>query len=475
MTKHFKWIPVVALLLLCNYSFSLYAQSNAVLKGTVRNNKDRGIANVVVSDGYSVTKTNKKGHYEMPKNDSAKFVFISIPSNYKIPHKGKIPQFYQDIKGQTGDLKINFQLKKKKKDENFVLTVMADPQAQIKADMRRFEVEPFVDVMELKASYPPKTPFVGITAGDNLWDAPRMYPDYVKAFKQLSFPYFQVIGNHDHDQHTKNDDYQASHYFEQFFGPTFYSFNRGDCHIIALDNIVYQERTKYQERIDKQQLEWLKKDLAYVDKDKLLIISMHSPVYRVNLTPILKNADELLALLEGYKVVFISGHTHRMNFNQISDDIVEYTYSPTMGNSWAGDINTNGCPNGYGVLEFKGNRLVNQYFKATKHDKLYQFNLYPLNTVEEQKDKVVAHIWNYNPKWKIEVYENDILQGTMTQFTGTDPIAYDFFIGPEKPERKPKLEPIKTHKLFHYKPKNNKAKIKVVVTDDFGNTYTEQL
>lgn len=457
-------------------SLVLGSNYNHTISGVISDTEKNGIPNVVVSDGYNITVSNDLGEYKLQGNDSAKFVFISVPSDYQIPHVGNIPHFYKNIKGYKENIVANFELQRlTKKDKHIVLTVMADPQSQIEEDMIRFTNEPFQDLEKLKSTYPKNVTFLGMTVGDNVWDAPFLYPDYVKAFQQLSFPYFQVIGNHDHDEKTIGNDYEASHNYENFLGPTYYSFNRGDCHFVALDNIIYNTRKKYEEKISQEQINWLKQDLSQISKDKLIIIGMHSPLYRRGKTRIMSEVDKLLPILDGYEVVFLSGHTHRMNFNQVSDKIVEYTFSPTMGNSWAGNINTNGCPNGYGVLEIKGNQLVNLYYKSTFQDKNYQMNVYPVGMVKEKEQSVVAHIWNYNTNWKIDVYENGKRKGTMKQFTGYDPIAYNFFIGPEKPTRKPKLEPVRTYSLFYYTPQKKGSVVKIVVTDEFGNKYTEQI
>lgn len=470
---------VALVFFLCGvFATGLHAQKNEIsftVTGKVSTPENAGIADVVVSDGYQVTTTNAKGEYTLQSTSLAKHIFISVPADCDIPHEGNIPRFYKSIKGTTADIVVNFTLTKKGKDQALVFIVMADPQAQIPADMKRFTTEPIPDIEKLKSSYPGDVAFIGMTAGDLLWDAPKMYPDYVKAFDQLSFPFYQIIGNHDYDEKIKGNDYESSHYFESYFGPTYYSFNRGDCHFIALDNIIYNTRPDYKEEIAREQLDWLQQDLKYVDKSKLVIISMHSPAYRMDGKKILNNTAELVKILNGYTVLIISGHTHRMNKAVVAKDIVDYTLSPTMGNSWAGDFNIDGCPNGYGVFEIKGNQLVSQYYKSTGKPKDYQMKVYPVGSVSELSKSVVAHVWNYSENWKVEVYEEGIYKGKMKKATGFDPDAYNYFLGEQKPSRKPKLEPVKTSNLFYFTPTDNKSEVKVVVTDSFGNKYIEYI
>lgn len=465
-TNQTRYTAITLLLLFfCLKSFS------AIIQGNITNGK-KGVKNITVSDGYTVTTTDKNGRYTLAAHDSAKFVFLTVPADYEVPHEGNIPRFYQDIKGKQGNITADFQLTKKKKDKGFVLTVIADPQSQIEADMKRFTSEAIPDLEQLKQTYPQKTAFVGLAVGDLVWDAPQLYPDYVRAFQPLSYPFFQVIGNHDHDEKVSGNDYEASHNYEKHLGPTYYSFDRGDCHFVVLDNIVYNTRKKYEEKVSAQQLEWLKQDLAQVDRKKLVIVGMHAPAFKRGRKPVTSNVEELLALLDSYQALIFSGHTHRMNKTIISDRITEYTLSPAMGNSWAADICTNGCPNGYGVFEIKGNKLVNHYYKSTKQEARYQLNLYPAGACKEKPESIVAHVWNYSEGWKVEVFEDGISKGEMESFTGTDPVAYEVFHGPDKPVRKPKLEPAKTHNLFHYTPQQRGANIEVKATDPFGNTYS---
>lgn len=444
---------------------------NFTVSGRVVNSVDAGIAGVVVSDGFTATATNDQGEYALKSHSGARHVFISIPSGYGIPHDGNIPRFYMEIKGTTTDITADFVLSEQEKQHDLVLTVMADPQVQVKADLNRFATEAIPDIEQLKTFYPENTGFIGMTAGDLMWDAPGLLPGYAQAFRQLSFPFFQVIGNHDYDQQITGNDTEAAHYFEAFFGPAYYSFNRGDCHFVALDNIIYTTRKEYEEEISKEQLEWLKADLSFVDKDKLIVVSMHAPNFRRNNEQILSNSTDLLNILEGYEVLIVSGHSHRMNMTRLTSDITEYTLSPAMGLSWSGDINNDGTPNGYGVFEIKGNKLVNQYFKSTSQHPDHQLRIYPVGKVSEYPSAVVANVWNYRKGWTVEVYEDGEYKGKMTNFTGYDPIAYNYFLGPKEPKRKPGIEPVKTPTLFYYTPSNEKAEIKVVVTTEFGKSY----
>ena len=56
----------------------------------------KGIQGVVVSDGFSVVKTDANGVYQFPASRYAKTVFVSVPAAYEIPlDANKKPVFYK--------------------------------------------------------------------------------------------------------------------------------------------------------------------------------------------------------------------------------------------------------------------------------------------------------------------------------------------------------------------------------------------
>jgi len=435
---------------------------------------EKGIQGIAVSDGYNVVLTDQNGIYQMKRNEKAKFVFISVPAEYKLPVAGSIPAFYKPIDHDIEVTYANFQLERGKIENEFVLVTMADPQPSKDWEVARFRNETIKDINGLVGQYPSSTVFFGLAVGDLTWDAPDLYPGYINAVNQLPFAVLPVIGNHDHDQHVKGDDYKASHNYEKYLGPTYYSYNKGQCHFVVLDDIKYNTRKEYENYITEEQLAWLKEDLKYVGKDKLIIIGVHAPTK--NYDKGVKNREDLYDLLNGYKTIIMSGHTHTGKYTEIRDNIVEYNLSAVFGSGWSGDIGQVGEPNGYAVFEFKGSELKNQYYKGTGLPSGFQMKLYPLDSWQSHKNHVIANIWNYNEHWTLEVYENGKLQNKgLTRYSDYDPFAYDFYFGPDKPKHRPRTEPKISRNLFYYKPNNKKSTVKIVAKDRFGNEYTEQI
>lgn len=213
-----------------------------------------------------------------------------------------------------------------------------------------------------------------------------------------------MIGNHDHDKAIGMDT-EADHSFRAAFGPTYYSYNIGDCHFVVLDDVLYTGSSNYTAEITEAQMAWLEQDLKHVPKDKLIIIGVHIATSRRNRpTSHIANYRELYALLDGYNVRILSGHSHNNYTTTISETIEENTLGAVMGAYWNGEeLCNDGSPRGYAVYEIEGNRIANWYYKGTAYPKEYQMYLYgPGQAVSEQyRDGLIFNIFNWHSTWTV--------------------------------------------------------------------------
>lgn len=440
------------------------------------------ISGVVVSDGYTVMTTGNDGIYQMKKNNLAKFVFASIPSDHEIPTAGSLPVIYQKIDHEQKVNLANFKLKAKTKETEHILVAIADPQPSDFYEMERFRFETLVDIQAHIDNIAKNTSVYGIVVGDVVWDRLDFYNLYTKHLNdRLDFPLFQVIGNHDHNQAVIDNDYLASAEFEAAFGPTYYSYNIGDCHYVVLDDIYYTDRVNYRSYITPEQLIWLKEDLKYVSKDKLIILGIHIPTKRRATNTQLENNQDLYSILEGYNVRIISGHAHHNFTATISSTIEENTLGAAMGEFWSGDICGDGSPNGYAIYKIEGNKISDWYYKGTSNDPDYQIKLYPQNTwncAPTEKNIVAVNIFNWHTNWTVSVTEDGISTPWINPSSTRkyDPLAFDNLYGEKLPLRHPSGEPIMTDHIFYYTPTNtNWNEITVTATTPYGKTYTNKV
>ena len=432
------------------------------IKGRVTDGK-RGIANVVISDGYSVVLTDAKGNYTINTDDKATNVFMSTPAGYEFKTDYSISRQYETLGSRN---QYDFKLQAlKKNDTKHSFIVWADPQVKTKKDVKQMMDTSVSDVQQLVKSMGPDALVHGICVGDIVWDNLPLFPDYNQAVADMGIPFFQALGNHDMDYRMGGDE-TSDKTFKEVFGPTYYSFNRGNAHYVVLDDVRYlgTERN-YDGYIVENQLEWLAKDLKYVAKDQLLIINAHIPIHNS-----VKNNAALYTLLERYTNVHImTGHTH-YNLNKvINENIYEHNHGTVCGAWWTGPICGDGTPRGYGVYEVDGTNLK-WYYKSTGFDQTKQFNLF-VEPLTNQK-RAIANVWNWDPQWKVEYFLDDKAMGIMEQQKGFDPLAVQLYKGDKLPVTRSFAEPKKTDHLFmaHFAPE---VKIvKVIVTDRFGEKYT---
>lgn len=97
--------------------------------------------------------------------------------------------------------------------------------------------------------------------------------------------------------------------FQEFFGPTHYSFDHQGVHFVALDNVSDPAA-----RVGQEQLAWLKADLARLDKEAPIVVLTHRPLF--DLAPqwdwATRDAEQVLAILMPYRhVTVFYGHIHQ--------------------------------------------------------------------------------------------------------------------------------------------------------------------
>jgi hypothetical protein len=451
------------------------------IRGKVSAN-GKGIKGVAVTDGYTVTSTDSNGAYELKSTTAQEFVHLSAPSGYSLPVQNGIASFYQPIvPSAKGEFSADFTLVPSQvSDTNHVMLLLADPQIQNRYEADLFLNETTPDVAALAKSYPNSQVF-GIGCGDLVFDEFELFNDYRKAVQGMAIPFFQVLGNHDMDTKGIRSDTLSAGTFKKLFGPTYYSFNRGEVHYVVLEDVFFIGAEKqYIGYLTEEQLRWLEQDLALVEKGKTVIVSLHIPAFthaakRGNTAPSLagtvSNRHELYRLLEPYKAHIMSGHTH-FNEKVKQGNVMEHVHGTVCGAWWSGPICYDGTPNGYGVYEVKGSD-VQWYYKSTGKDKKHQFRHYLPGTDPAKPDQLSVNVWNADEAWKIVWLEDGIRKGAMRQETAFDPLSVELHSGKEKPERRPWVDPQLTDHLFAASITPQARQVTIEVTDRFGHVYAE--
>lgn len=470
-----KLNSLICAFFLCAFLSTAFAQYK--ISGFVKC-EGHGIRNVVVSCGDKTILSDSLGYYQLDATTGDKYVQISIPKGYLVKRETTVPVFYHllDEKQSNYDFEL---IKNPKDDINHLFFVQADVQVTSGEELDVYRKEIVNDIYKTFEKNN-KLDVFGLDLGDIVGDTPSLFPEYINAMSLLPFPFFRTIGNHDMHYWGRSHETSETH-FNKYFGPTVYSFNKGNVHYIVLNNNFFIGRDYfYMGYVDERTFRWLEQDLAHVPKNSLVFVMTHIPLqlqleqkpFTYNFLTMAEqtiNSAAVLDLFKGYNTHILSGHTH-YNLNIVHHDkLFEHNTAAACGAWWQADICTDGTPRGYAVYEVKGNE-VKWHYKSAGFDKSYQFRSYRVK--KDDADTVIVNVWNYDPSWKVEWLENGKIQGEMQQYSGYDPLVVDLCADKTKFKYN-WINPSATSHLFKANIAQGNAKIAVKVTDRFGNIYQE--
>lgn len=475
MKRNYKHIlfPFV----LCGLMAAQTSAASGIVKGRITDTQGKPVAQVVVTDGRNFTTTDAMGHYRMESDaERQPLVYISTPSAYKLPETdGIADKFYQFQKADSQENICNFMLEPRETPtRRFVYIAISDPQVKTDAHLDRFRQETVPDLKRTVDSFKGKE-VVGMAVGDLVWDAMNLMEPYKESVSHLGLTMFQVIGNHDFNlkyADMERTEVPESGYgeadYHKAFGPTDYSFNIGQVHVVTMKDIDYQGGKKYKEAFTPAQLAWLKKDLSYVPKGSLVFLNLHAPTSNTTAegSGNTSNTSELLDILKDYQVHIFAGHTHFYENAQPAANIYEHNIGAACGAWWAGHVNRCGAPNGYLIVEVD-DKNVKWHYKATGKPSDYQFRIYKPGEFKSQPKQVVANIWDWDPDWKVEWFEDGKPKGLMQPFEDED---QDFIT-----MKNGKAEGYHTRHLFRAQPSTSARTVTVKATNRFHESYTQQI
>ena len=493
------------------------------------------VANVVVSDGTEVTVTDDKGIYELKSAKKWGYVFISVPSGYEVAAEGVFPQFYQTLKGAADVVEQkDFKLTKVDGQDRYKLFLLGDMHLANRTNDAAQFTQFTTDLNAYMAQHSGQKMYA-LTLGDMTWDLYWYKNNYaLPHFRETinrqvnTLQIYHTMGNHDNDFMTTSD-YDAAVKYVDCIGPTFYSFNIGQVHYVVMDNIdcsAYDgtDSRNYVKKLSNEQLKWLAKDLAYVDKSTPLIVAMHAQIYKPTSTGFAfdhdsANTEALLAALDGYEVHFVTGHTHKV-YNITPDDDVVKGRDIHEHNSgaicaswwWSGNltpgvhVSIDGAPGGYAIWDIDGTDFAWLY-KSTGWPEEYQFRSYDLNNVsfsmddvpnipsnvliqlaykkyvnaypENSDNEVLIKIWNWNSNWELSVVDERSKTLEYTPVWAYDPLHIAALSVPRFNNSgitsTPSFVTESATNFFKVKADDADVDLTITVKDEFGHTWTEEM
>ena len=377
----------------------VYEDRTATGTGT-RGSGAAGIADVLVSNGREVVRTDAQGRYTLPIDDEG-VVFVVKPSGYALPtDDNNLPRFsyvhqpngspagmrYAGL-APTGALppSVDFGLRRSEEPAAFEVVLLTDPQPESSVELDFVRDVILTGMVGTGAAF-------GMTTGDIMFDDLSLYGRYNRMIGRIGVPWFHIGGNHDLNFEARDSHY-ARETFKRVYGAPYYAFNYGQALFLMLDNVRYlgadptrdKGAGRYEGRIGERQLAFVEAVLRETPRDRLVVVALHIPLHN-DLTDIPGDttADrvQLLRLLGDRPSLSIAGHTHTTEHHYLGADGKpadsghhHHVMTAGSGSWWSGPFDRrgiaaadsrDGTPNGYHVLSVDGARYTTRYVPANE-------------------------------------------------------------------------------------------------------------
>jgi hypothetical protein len=467
---------------------------------------EEGLSDIAVSNGREIVLTNEYGQYILPYTERTIFFVIKpsgwttafdenfLPKFYYIHQPAGSPGYQYAGIDSTGELPemIDFPLYRQREPGEFKAILFADPQPRDQHEINYIAHDVVEELVGMDASF-------GVTLGDILFDDLSLFHSINQTIGLIGIPWYNVLGNHDINFDSP-DDYGSNETFKSVYGPPYYSFNYGEVHFLVLDDVDWLGAApagpgRYRGGLDRDQLEFITKDLSLIPENQLIVLLMHIPLNEVG------NRQELYRLIEKRPFcISISGHTHYQKHLFITKEdgwqgpqphhhVINVTVS---GSWWEGAFDErgiphttmrDGAPNGYSIISFDGTKYDITY-KAASQPSDYQLSIFAPEEIDRaalDSTKVIANVFAGSERSGVDMQVDDGDWVAMNRVTQKDPnfLALKALEASETPPTGRKLpEAIDTNHIWEaYLPGNLDSGLHIITVktvDMFGKTYSDK-
>lgn len=507
--------------------------------GGPRQADEKGLADVLVSNGREVVRTGPDGRYSLPIEDGMA-VFVIKPTGYAVPldAETRLPRFsyiHQPLGSPaeldllfpglppTGPLpaSVDFGLIKTDEPKRFEVVLFADPQPESHAEIDFIRDDVVNGLIGVEAAF-------GMTAGDIMFDDLSLYGRYNRIIGQIGLPWWNIGGNHDLNFEAADSRYSRET-FKHVFGATYYAFEYGDVLFLMLDNVDYlgadpakpHRGGKYRGFFGERQRAFIANVLKETPETRLIVAVMHIPLrnYLAPDDPAYNVADraEFLALLGGRKTVSFAGHTHTTEHHYFGQEEGfmgpaphhHHVLTAVSGSWWSGPFDRrgiasadsrDGTPHGFHILSLDGGSYVTRFVPASEPnarqmrislgaeyhfgpDLFRDYRMGQLQGAQLSKDQLFAaslivNVFDGGPKTKVEYRIGGQSAVQMKRQTRPDPFVEEVY-GRNAASIKPwvKAEP-SSHIWVERLPATLAAgthTIEVHVVDEYGRDRHDRL
>lgn len=341
-----------------------------------RGGDEKGVPDVLVSNGLVVTVTDQAGRYALPSDSS--IVFMTTPYDYT-----PTGPWYRS----ASDKELDFALEHapQKATSKFSFVQMTDIHLDIE-NLASFDRA----IQEINTIAPAFVVATGdLSFGSDratVSQAKQWFDAYEQSISVLQMPIYNALGNHDvvgiHNAEVPDTDPgYGEEMYRSYFGPTYYSFDWGQYHCIVLNpNQLADGQQLY--FIPDSQLEWLRQDLSFRQESPLLVF-FHEP------TTSWESQSQVLGILAQHQAAIFSGHLHQ-DILMNTQGIPEQVTGALCGEWWFGPC-PDGKPQGYRIVAIDGDDM-DTFYKGMGSDREISLDL--PGPVVSGEVKLIAKIYS---------------------------------------------------------------------------------
>ena len=343
----------------------------------VRDAGEPGLADIAVSNGRDIVRTDARGDYRLPPREGAE-IFVIKPAGHRAASRADgLPDVWRSDAWQAdpampaatcAPIALRKEAFPPLREQGLRVLLFGDPQPKSLVDVGHYEraiIEPLIaenanPVHGMHLHRAPQVADLGLSMGDITHDDPSLYPALNRATAKLGVPWLHAPGNHDIDL-AAGDDATSLKSFRSVYGPDTFAWEEPEAAFIVLDDVIWQPaaRPNYIGGFREDQFAFLRNYLRDAPKQRLLVLALHIPLYETAGSDASRDTfrDEdrarLFALLRDFpNVLVLSAHMHAQQ-HFFHDDasgwhgaqpLHEYNLGATCGAFWSGVTDANGVP-----------------------------------------------------------------------------------------------------------------------------------
>lgn len=426
----------------------------------IRDDGEKGIAGVLVSNQREVSKTDRHGRYLLPAANPMT-VFVTKPAGYRLPlDQNNLPRFYYHHypAGSPENLgypgippsgplpdSLDFPLSRSDESDEFTFMAIGDPQPQTHEELNYLRDSVIAVLPDGLAEF-------SITLGDSMFDRLELLPRYNEIFGRIGCPSYNVTGNH--NLNYEADAVHCWDTFRRYYGPEYYSFACGKTHFMVLNTVGWHGKqtddwwNNYKGEISPDQMTWIENTLRHIPADHLVVFAAHIPLYLASSGgPREEVADrgDFLNRVRGRKhLLFLAGHMHTSIYMFLDSrsgwdgkaDFPQIVCGAVCGTWWGGPkdsdgipaaLQPDGAPSGVYLFHVRGNQVQEEFYPL-RHSPDFQMRIAsPRGTIpraEIANTPIIANVFIGNERTTVTACL-DGMEIPLRQTMRTDPLIED--------------------------------------------------